>query len=594
MKVKWKQKNPDLHSIREVVMANTGLTEEELLNDTKEYEIRGIENVINVLNDAALNNILVTVIGDYDTDGVTSSSELDLMLTAKGIRHRIRLPKRHSEGYGLNEKIIDEIDEGIVLTVDNGIAALAAIKKAKEKGLYVIVIDHHQPVINADTKEIMLPEADIIIDPHAVPGQADFDFYCGAGLTFKIAQKWFEKDDPILKKLNSLAAIGTVGDIVTLTGDNRKIVKEGLNTILTREGRTTGLLKLMQIFNISERVTAEDIGFGLSPAINACGRLGAPSAPKEAEQPLELLTFNGRFEVAEYMANQIAGRKLENGESVNETRKKLVKAADKKADEIISDYAMYGDAPLVVYVPNINEGIIGIVSGHLTEKFNVPSIVFTDSSKDPNVLKGSGRSVKSVDLKKLLDTCQKDMLGYGGHPGAAGLSIRKENLDAFREHLQENIGDFDAEEKELTYDLEINEADIERLIPELDSFGPYGEGNEQPVFLIRNYKLFPRDTAMFSISGSDNEHISFFGSCTKANAFWQHDKYIEIGQPKYLNIIGTLDVSYYKDTVTYGIKVLDMEAAPEPKKTKTLLAKMFKEKTEEASCDLVKKNKEKL
>ena len=586
MEVKWKQKNPALHSIEEVVMANTGLSKEELLNDETDYEIRGIEKVVEILDKAAADKTFVTVIGDYDTDGVTSSAEWELMLTAKKIPHRIRLPKRHSEGYGLNEKIIDEIDNGIVLTVDNGISALPAIKKAKAKGLYVIVVDHHQPYLNPDTKEVMLPEADIIIDPHAIAGQADFNFYCGAGLTYKIAEKWFGKNHWLMKKLVSFAAIGTVGDVVTLTKGNRKIVKMGLESILTREGRTTGLMKLMKVFNIWDRITAEDIGFSISPAINACGRLGAPVAPKEAEQSLELLTFNGSFDDAEYMANEIAGRNLEGRESVNEMRKKLVKAADRAAEEIISNNAMYGDAPMVIYIPDINEGIIGIVAGHLTEKYNVPSIVFTDSNKDPSVLKGSGRSIPDVDLKALLDKCATDMLGYGGHPGAAGLSILKNNLDVFRDHLQENIGDFDFEEKELTYDLEISESDIESLIPELDKFGPYGEGNEQPVFLIRDFKLYPKDNSLFKISGADNEHISFFGTCSKMNAFWLHDKYIEIGQPKYLNIIGTLDKQVYKGEATYGMKILDMEAAPEPKKTRTLLAQRFRERTEEANKSL--------
>lgn len=583
MEVKWKQKNPDLHSIKDVVMANTGLSEEELLDDKNPYVIRDIEKVVDVLDAAAKSGIFVTVIGDYDTDGVTSSASWELMLTAKKVPHRIRLPKRHSEGYGLNEKIIDEIDDGIVLTVDNGIAALSSIKKAKDKGLYVIVVDHHQPVKDEVTGDILLPEADIIIDPHAIPGQADFIYYCGAGLTYKIAEKWFGEEHYIMKKLSSFAAIGTVGDVVKLVGDNRKIVKKGLESMLSREGRTTGLLKLMQVFNLSTRITAEDIGFSISPAINACGRLGAPAAPEEATQSLKLLTFNGSFDTAEYMANEIAGRNLEDKESVNELRKKLVKAADKKADEIINDNAMFGEAPLVIHVPHINEGIIGIVAGHLTEKMGVPTIVFTDSSKDCDVLKGSGRSVDSVDLKALLDTCAGDILKYGGHPGAAGLSIRKDKIDDLRSHLQENIGEFDFEKEDLTYDLEIEESDVESLIPELDKFGPYGQGNEQPIFLIRNYKLFPRGTSMFSISGADNEHISFFGSSTKANAFWQHQKYVELGEPKYLNIIGTLDVSYYKGSTTYGIKILDMEAAPEPKRERTLLAKKFRERTKEAN-----------
>ena len=579
----WKQKDPALHTIEEVVMKNTGLSKEELLNDEKEYQIRDVEKVIEVLNRAAEEKTFVTVIGDYDTDGVTSSSEWELMLKAKNIPHRIRLPKRHLEGYGLNEKIIDEIEAGIVLTVDNGIAAIPAIKKAKDKGLYVIVVDHHQPVLNQETKEVILPEADIIIDPHAIKGQADFDYYCGAGLTYKVAEAWFGKDHYIMKKLSSLAAIGTVGDVVELKGDNRKIVRSGLKNMLTKEGRTIGLLKLMQTFNLSERVTAEDIGFSISPAINACGRLGAPVAPKEAEQPLELLTFSGSFDEAQAMAEEIAGRNLDGRLSVNETRKRLVKVADKKAEEIISENAMYGDCPLVVHVPEINEGIIGIVAGHLLEKYGVPAIVFTNSSKDPNVLKGSGRSIPSVNLKELLDTCADDLLGYGGHPGAAGLSIVSEKLDEFRMHLQENVGEIEYEEKGLTYDLEITEKEVETLIPELDKYGPYGQGNPQPVFLIKNYKLFPKNSKLYQVSGSEEEHVSFFGLCTKANAFWLNEKYKEIGQPKYLNIIGTLDVSYYKKEPTYGIKVLDMEPAPEPEKKMSKLARKIKERTMEAS-----------
>ena len=397
MKIKWKQADPSLKTIKDVVMKHTGKSEAELLNDEKEYEIRGIDKVVEKLDEAVKNGTFILVIGDYDADGVTSTSQWDLGLSNKKANYRIRLPKRHSEGYGLNEKIIDEIDEGIILTVDNGIAAMPAIKKAKEKGIYVIVVDHHQPVLDKDTKEIILPEADIIIDPHAIPGQADFNYYCGAGLTYKIMEKWFGKGHWILKKMVSFAAIGTVCDVVTLTEDNRKIVKAGLESILTRQGRTTGLMKLMQVFSLNNRITAEDIGFSLGPAINSCGRLGDPIAPEEATQSLKLLTFNGSFDTAEIMANEIAGRNLEGKVSVNEMRKKLVKEADRKAEQIIADEVMFGDAPLVVYVPEINEGIIGIVAGHLTEKYNVPSIVFTDSNKDPNVLKGSGRSVEDVN-----------------------------------------------------------------------------------------------------------------------------------------------------------------------------------------------------
>lgn len=581
--MKWEQKNPALHTIKDVVIANTGKTETELLNDSKYYDIPIADKIIKILDKAKQDNVFITVVGDYDADGVTSSTQWKLALKKKGIRHRIRLPKRHSEGYGLNEKIIDEIDDGIVLTVDNGIAALDSIKKAKEKGLYVIIVDHHQPVIKMiDGKpEKILPDADIILDPHAIDGQADFKYYCGAGLTYKIIEKWFKDDKMFVKKMSSFAAIGTICDVMPLIDDNRKIVKAGLKAMLEKGGRTIGLLKLMKVFNLEQRITAEDIGFGIGPAINACGRLGDPVAPKEADEALDLLTFSGDFDTAEMMAGKIAGRNLKDGLSVNETRKKLVKLAENKANQIIEDNAMFGDAPIVINIPNTNEGIIGIVAGHLTEKYQVPSIVFTTSAKDPNVLKGSGRSVEGVDLKGLLDKCSKDLLGYGGHPMAAGLAVLEKKLDTFREHIQEEIGEFFVSEKEFTYDLEIQESDIEELIPELDKYGPYGEGNPQPVFLIRNYKLFPNGTELFRISGADNEHVSFYGSCTKANAFWMYDKFVEMGEPKCLNLIGTLDVSFFGGKTTYGLKVIDMEPVELKPKSLTRFGLLLKKKQEE-------------
>lgn len=582
MEIKWKQKNPALTTIKEVVMANTGLSDEELLDDCNDYEIKDIDKVVNVLSEAKLKDLFVTVVGDYDTDGVTSSSGWEYILKEMGIRYRIRLPKRHAEGYGLNVNIIDEIEDGILITVDNGIAAIEAIKKAKDKGLFVIIVDHHKPAIDKITKEVILPEADIIIDPHAIAGQADFNDYCGAGLTYKIAEKLFEPESPVMKKITSFAAIGTVGDVVPLVRDNRNIVKKGLVTLLDYKGRTTGLAMLMKQFCIFDRITAEDIAFGISPAINACGRLGAPVAPNEAEQSRELLCFNGSLSKAEQLAIEVAGRSDDpKFTSVNEERKRQVRAADRKSNELIEEYAMWGDAPLVLNIEGVNEGLIGIVAGHLTEKHGVPSIVFTPSSKDPEILKGSGRSTPDIDLKALLDTCADDIEKYGGHPGAAGLSIKKEKLDEFRTHLQENIGEHDFVIPEYTYDLEIKEGDIESLIPELDKYGPYGQGNPQPVFLIRNYHLCPKDSSLFKLSGAEKEHIRFYGATSFANAFWQHEKYLELGQPKTMNIIGTLDVSSFNGNVSYGIKVIDMEAVPEVSKKRTKLAELINQKTEE-------------
>jgi len=568
--MKWKKRRSDLKTIQEVVLSNNpGLSVEVLLDDKTIYRVRDIDKIIAVLLEAKEKDIPITIVGDYDADGVTSETEWIHMLTKLGVRFRIRTPSRHNEGYGLNENIIDEIDEGILITVDNGIAAIKAIKKAKEKGLYVIIVDHHQPVL--DDGKILLPDADIILDPHAIADQADFIHYCGAGLTFKIAEQLFEDDEFFLDRLSCFAAIGTVADVMPLIKDNRKIVKRGLKNMLIYKVRTTGLGKLLEACYINGRMTADDIGYSIGPAINACGRLGAPIAPKEADMAVDILSFNGDLVKSEEMAQEML--------FVNKERQRLVKEADKKAEQIIEDNAMYGDVPLVLYIPDINEGLVGIIAGHLTEKNAVPSIVLTDSHKDMTVIKGSGRSVDAVNLKKLLDTCKDDMLGYGGHPGAAGLSLKSDNLDKFRENLQNNIGTFSFEPPEVMYDLEIEEDQIESTISELDKYGPYGQGNPEPIFLIKNYHLFPKDNSMFKVSGSENEHVRFFGLSTYANAFFQNQKYVEMGQPKTMNLIGTLDASYFKGKYSYGFKVLDMEAVEEEPKKRTSLAELVRAKT---------------
>lgn len=569
--MKWKQKRPGLKTIREVVLENNPSSEEEeLLNDTKIYELRDIEKVIEVLKEAKEENIFITVVGDYDADGVTSETEWILILNKLGVRYRIRTPNRHLEGYGLNINIIDEVDEGILITVDNGIAAIDAIRKAKDKGLYVIIVDHHQPVINSSGEKV-LPGADIIIDPHAIDNQADFIHYCGAGLTYKIAEKLFPEDEFLLNRLSCFAAIGTVADVVPLVKDNRMIVKKGLKNMLDYRTRTTGLGKLLSACCISDRMTADDIGYSIGPIINACGRLGAPIAPKGSDMAVEILSFNGNLDKAEVMASEVI--------SVNKERQRLVREADRKAADIIEDQVMFGDAPLVLYIPGINEGLVGIIAGHLTEKYGVPSIVLTDSHKDITVIKGSGRSVESVNLKELLDKCKDDLLGYGGHPGAAGLSLKKDGLSQFRERIQGNIGTFSFDPPELEYDLEIDEIQIEEMIEELDKYGPYGQANPEPIFLIRNYKLFPKASNLYKISGIENEHIRFFGESSYANAFFQNQKYAEMGEPKVMNLIGTLDVSNFKGNISYGFKIMDMEAVAQEPKGRTALAEMIKKKT---------------
>lgn len=569
----WKQSEPKAASIEELVVRNTGESREDLLNDTRDYKIYGLKEVARVLREAADNGTFVTVVGDYDVDGITSSAQMDRILTELNIPHRIRLPKRFKEGYGLRASIVDEIDEGILFTVDNGIVAFEAVEKAKTKGLFVILTDHHK---NASDGRI--PCADIVIDPSAFPETADFSGYCGAGIVYKLAQELFPAKSLILKQLSVLAALGTISDVMKLVKDNRKIVKEGLKNITEKGGCTQGLYSLKHEMNLNYGITATDISFGLGPAINAAGRLegtaievsygGKSGKVKEEEivadatMPLRLLSgkFNS-FEESDKLAIQI--------KTINQMRKQLKR---EQYEMVLQDVEMNysNDAPIVVYLPKLHLGIIGILAGNLAEDYGVPALVFTDDPKNPDYIKGSGRSAGGVDLAALLDTCKDDIVQFGGHPGAAGLTVERKKVDKLREDLNIQLEDVVFSKKRLTYDFEIKEEEVEDYIKMLEPYAPFGEGNPEPLFLIRSYKLFPSGGSLFSLSGT--EHVCMQGAHTKANAFFLQQKFKAISDPNYLDIIGTIGYSYDR----YGsrkptIFIKDLakaEVIPETRKSK--------------------------
>lgn len=569
----WKQSEPKVASIEELVVRNTGEPVEVLLNDTNKYRIYGLREVAKVLKEASKNSTFVTVVGDYDVDGITASAQMDLILSELNIPHRIRLPKRFKEGYGLRASIVDEIDEGILFTVDNGIVAFDAVEKAKEKGLFVILTDHHK-----NSSDGRIPCADIVIDPSAFPETADFSGYCGAGIVYKLAEELFPANRPILKKLSVLATLGTISDVMRLVKDNRKIVKEGLKNISDKGGCTQGVYSLKHEMNLNYGITATDISFGLGPAINAAGRLegtkievihSTKGGKEELEEitadatmPLKLLSGKfSSFEESDKLATQI--------KAINQMRKQLKREQyEMILEEVEMNYST--DAPIVVYLPKLHLGIVGILAGNLAEDFGVPALVFTDDPKNPDYIKGSGRSAGGVDLAALLDSCKEDIVQFGGHPGAAGLTVKRAMIDKLREDLNIQLEDKVFSRKRLTYDFEIKEEEVEEYIKKLEPFAPFGEGNPEPLFLIRSYKLFPLGGSLFTMSGT--EHVCMQGAHTKANAFFLQQKFKTISDPKYLDIVGTIGYSYDRyGTRQPTIFIKDLAKAaviPETKKSK--------------------------
>ena len=297
-----------------------------------------------------------------------------------------------------------EIQSGVVITVDNGISAHKAIKKAKEKGLTVIVTDHHQAVTQED--EILLPEADIIVNP-SIEEESEFHSLCGAGIAYYFVKQLLGKD---VIELLVMAAIATVADVVPLIGPNRALVKQGIEALNQGYG-VPGLLSLLQVMN-KEIINEDDFGFCIGPILNATGRL----LDNGSEKTLSFLLMSSTNPKLEEVTQKFI--------DMNGCRKMITKKAIQQAEE---DYK--GDRPIVIYNPNLGEGIIGLVAGQFSEKYQCPVICFTKTKH--GFLKGSGRSIPEIHLKNTLDKMQNLIVSYGGHAGAAGLSIKEENLDEF-------------------------------------------------------------------------------------------------------------------------------------------------------------------
>lgn len=534
-------------TIKDVFLRNIGACSLDDVNEwfknsyANKYSIKGIDEAVELAK--TFKDKQVTICGDYDSDGVTATTILLLSLRWAGFKNvTYRIPKRFSEGFGINKTMVDEIESGLIITCDNGVAQPEVINYAKEKGLTVIVTDHHQPMV-VDGNDI-LPNADIIIDPNALDGQAVFNGYCGAGIAYKFACKMLDYNKTFCQKLLGLCAIGTVADVMELKEENYVFVRNGLKTLLMSTLCTSGLYALTCAFELNKHITAHDIGFKLGPAINASSRMkddGAMDAVK-------LLSFDGPYPEAVAMAESFV--------AVNEQRKAAKKDALAIANKVIEDECLYGDIPMVLKVPGISEGVVGIIAGSLCEEYKVPVIVVTDS--EDGSLKGSARSCGNYDIKAELDKCSDLLLRHGGHSGAAGLSLIEDNLYLLRETLINNVISFSCDSPEdIYYDLEINASEIPSMLEELKKYEPFGEGNPSPVFKVNNFSVVPRYGVYKKLIGSDLSIVKIYSKNTTAIGFDMAVKMRPISEPKCLNLIGTLSDNYFGGEIEHQIEFSD-------------------------------------
>lgn len=442
--------------------------------------LKDIDKAVEIISGKIDSGTKMRIIGDYDIDGVTATYILLKGFKRLGANVDTYIPDRVEDGYGIHDHLIKKaMEDGIdtIVTCDNGISASSQITYAKELGMTVVVTDHHE-VPFTDTEEgrtYILPPADAIINPK----QADCTYpnknICGAVVAMKLVFALYEKYRlPEEEKEDFLepAAIATVGDIMDLQGENRILVKEGLARLPFTKNK--GLKALIRAIGLEDqKITSYDIGFRLGPCINASGRLDT------AMRSLALLQSEDEEEAA-----KLAG----DLKALNDSRKALTEKGTEEAYKLIESSDLKNDRVMVVFLPECHESLAGIIAGRIREKYHKPTFVLTRGEKS---LKGSGRSTENYSMYEELVKCDSLLVQYGGHPMAAGLSIEEENVEKFRQTLNDNctLTEEDMIPK-IVIDVPMPISYInEELVEQLSILEPFGKGNTKPLFAQKNLRV---------------------------------------------------------------------------------------------------------
>ena len=434
------------------------------------FLFKGMDIAVDRIIKAINNKEKILIYGDYDVDGITSTTVLKKYLMDRGISVDTYIPNRLHEGYGLNKKAIDTIKErniDLIITVDCGISAIEEVDYAVRLGMDIIVTDHHE----VGEK---LPNALAVIDAKRKDNTYPFRALAGVGVVFKLIQalsiKLEIKPEEYLKYLD-LVCVGTISDIVPLEGENRTIAKLGL--MLIKVTRNLGLRELIKSSGYKE-IDSNTISFGVAPRINACGRMG------HDEEALKLFLAED-LESATKITKEL--------NEYNTLRQSTEKAIYEEAVQQIEKNHLDANNSIVLGGKGWHHGVIGIVSSKVTDKYYKPSILL---SFEDNIAKGSGRSVPGFDLYEGLAKCEDLLEKYGGHSMAVGLTLKKENLENFKERFEQIAKEKNIKELVpiIYIDDELKLKDINMdLVKSISILEPFGEANKVPLFLIRNLKI---------------------------------------------------------------------------------------------------------
>lgn len=514
----------------------------------------------------------IAIASDYDADGLFSGFSLHRAFDRLGIPNKIYVPDRVEEGYGLNERIVRQAKEegfDFIITCDNGIAAIQAVGLAKELDMTVIVTDHHE--IHYEKKEeggdvAVLPAADAIVNPKQPDCGYPFKDLCGTGVVYFLIGELFKErgipEDEMAEYLE-YAAIATITDVMPLKEENRIIVKYGLRHL--PETNNTGLRALMEVCGLQKGgsvINSFHVGYILGPCFNATGRI------REIIQSVELLSQKN-YEKAVNMAMEI--------KNVNEERKKMTEEGRRLAFGLLKgesapdeDNVYMGESVICLYLKGVHESIVGLVAGKIREEYNKPVFVFTDSSEG---IKGSGRSTENYNMFEGISKCSSLLEKFGGHPMAAGLSLKKENYEEFKRRINDESGL--TKEKlvhNISLDAQLPFSYIKKdIIRQFSCLEPFGKENEAPLFCekvkIKNLKIIGKNNNMLKFSAVNNENISmeavyfgdaaaFFEEAQRAYGSMEKENLLKGRENSaIMNIIFSPDINEYKGKESIQIKI---------------------------------------
>lgn len=447
------------------------------------YLLDGMERAVTRIRLALEQNEPICLYGDYDADGVSSTTLMVHVMRQLGATFDYYIPNRFTEGYGLNQEAIAQLHERgfrLIITVDTGISAVEQVAFANELGLDVIVTDHHEP-------PAVLPDAYAVINPKKPGCTYPFDMLAGVGVAFKLAHALLGE---LPMHLVDLAAIGTIGDLVPLVDENRLLATYGLQRL--NQTRNIGLKSLIRICGLDDKeLTAGHVGFALAPRINAGGRL------ETAEAAVKLLIESDPTQADQYAVTL---------DQLNRERQELVQTIAEEAEEMVRTlYPPDEHHVLVLAKENWNPGVVGIVASRMVEKFYRPTIVLCiDPVK--GTAKGSARSIAGFDLYEALTACKELLPHYGGHTMAAGMTMPIENLESFRQQINQFAGQILNDEDliplaRVDISMPIEEVSL-KTIEAFEQLAPFGMGNPTPIVQLENVEL-----AGLRKIGRDDSHI---------------------------------------------------------------------------------------